>query len=113
MGEVYLAIDTRLNRKVALKYLSDPSLDVPRARERLLREARAAAQITHPNIAAIYDILDTANAAVHRHGVRGRRDAARASLAGARCRASRCCRLARNSPTRWRTRTRPASSTAT
>jgi tetratricopeptide (TPR) repeat protein/tRNA A-37 threonylcarbamoyl transferase component Bud32 len=60
MGEVYLAIDTRLNRRVALKYLSDPSLDVPRARERLLREARAAAQITHPNIAAIYDILDTA-----------------------------------------------------
>ena len=59
MGEVYLAVDTRLNRKVALKYLSDPSLDVPRARERLLREARAAAQITHPNIAAIYDILDS------------------------------------------------------
>jgi len=59
MGEVFLATDTRLNRKVALKYLSDPSLDLPRARERLLREARAAAQISHPNIAAIYDILDT------------------------------------------------------
>jgi len=59
MGEVFLAADTRLNRKVALKYLSDPSLDLPRARERLLREARAAAQISHPNIAAIFDILDT------------------------------------------------------
>ena len=59
MGLVFLAIDTRLNRKVALKYLSDPSLDLPRARERLLREARAAAQISHPNIAAIYDIPDT------------------------------------------------------
>jgi tetratricopeptide (TPR) repeat protein/tRNA A-37 threonylcarbamoyl transferase component Bud32/TolB-like protein len=59
MGEVFLATDTRLNRKVALKYLSDPALDLPRARERLLREARAAAQISHPNIAAIYDILDT------------------------------------------------------
>jgi tetratricopeptide (TPR) repeat protein/tRNA A-37 threonylcarbamoyl transferase component Bud32/TolB-like protein len=58
MGEVFLATDTRLNRKVALKYLSDPSLDLPRARERLLREARAAAQISHPSIAAIYDILD-------------------------------------------------------
>jgi len=58
MGEVYLALDTRLNRKVALKYLSDHSLDAPHARDRLLREARAAAQITHPNIAAIYDILD-------------------------------------------------------
>ena len=59
MGEVFLATDTRLNRKVALKYLSDPSLDLPRARERLLREARAAAQISHPNIAAIYDIFET------------------------------------------------------
>ncbi|MCX6546195.1 MAG: protein kinase [Acidobacteria bacterium] len=59
MGEVYLAVDTRLNRKVALKSLTDPSLDAPHARSRLLREARAAAQITHPNIAAIYDILDT------------------------------------------------------
>jgi len=59
MGEVHLAVDTRLNRKVALKSLSDPSLDAPHARSRLLREARAAAQITHPNIAAIYDILET------------------------------------------------------
>ena len=59
MGEVYLAHDTRLNRKVALKSLSGPSVDTPQARERLLREARAAAQLTHPNIAAIHDILDS------------------------------------------------------
>ena len=59
MGAVHLAVDTRLNRKVALKTLSDPSLDTPQARSRLLREARAAAQITHPNIAAIYDIVET------------------------------------------------------
>ena len=59
MGEVHLAVDTRLNRKVALKSLTDPSLDTPQARSRLLREAHAAAQITHPNIAAIYDILET------------------------------------------------------
>jgi eukaryotic-like serine/threonine-protein kinase len=59
MGEVFLAVDTRLGRKVALKSLSDPSLDAPQARARLLREARAAAHISHPNIAAIYDILDT------------------------------------------------------
>jgi hypothetical protein len=31
MGEVFLATDTRLNRKAALKYLSEPSLDLPRA----------------------------------------------------------------------------------
>jgi tetratricopeptide (TPR) repeat protein/tRNA A-37 threonylcarbamoyl transferase component Bud32 len=59
MGEVYLAHDTRLNRKVALKSLSGPSVDTPEARDRLLREARAAAQLTHPNIAAIHDILDS------------------------------------------------------
>ncbi len=59
MGEVFLAFDTRLGRKVALKSLTDPSLDTPRTRERLLREARAAAHVTHPNIAAIYDVLDT------------------------------------------------------
>jgi serine/threonine-protein kinase len=59
MGEVFLAVDTRLDRRVALKYLSDPALDVPHERDRLLREARAAAQITHPNIAAIYDVLDS------------------------------------------------------
>ncbi len=59
MGEVFLAFDSRLDRKVALKALSDPSLDTPQIRERLLREARAAAHITHPNIAAIYDILET------------------------------------------------------
>jgi eukaryotic-like serine/threonine-protein kinase len=61
MGQVYLARDTRLDRNVALKQLSDASLDTPHARQRLLREARAAAQITHPNIAAIYDILDSAD----------------------------------------------------
>ena len=59
MGEVFLAVDTRLDRKVALKYLSDPSLDTPAERDRLLREAKAAAKITHPNIAAIYDILES------------------------------------------------------
>ncbi len=58
MGEVFLALDTRLGRKVALKSLSDPAIETPQARARLLREARAAAHITHPNIAAIYDILD-------------------------------------------------------
>jgi eukaryotic-like serine/threonine-protein kinase len=60
MGQVYLAHDTRLNRNVALKSLTGPSVDTPEARDRLLREARAAARLTHPNIAAIHDILDTA-----------------------------------------------------
>jgi serine/threonine-protein kinase len=58
MGEVYLAQDTRLGRKVALKRLSGSQLDTPEARHQLLREARAAATLNHPNIAAVYDVLD-------------------------------------------------------
>ena len=58
MGEVYLARDTRLGRKVALKKPSAAWLSLPDARRRLHREASAAGGLTHPNIAAIYDVLD-------------------------------------------------------
>lgn len=58
MGEVYLAEDPRLDRKVALKCPSHEWLTQPDARERLHREARAAARLKHPNIAAVYDVLD-------------------------------------------------------
>src|SRR5258706_7056323 len=59
MGEVYRARDTRLNRIVALKQLSDTALASEVARHRVLREARAAAGLSHPNIATIFDVLDT------------------------------------------------------
>jgi serine/threonine-protein kinase len=58
MGEVYLAEDTRLGRQVALKRPSEAWLSMPDARERLHREASAAGRLNHPNIAAIYDVLD-------------------------------------------------------
>ncbi len=58
MGEVYLAEDTRLGRRVALKRPSEAFLSAPNARERLHREASAAGRLTHPNIAAVYDVLD-------------------------------------------------------
>jgi serine/threonine protein kinase/tetratricopeptide (TPR) repeat protein len=58
MGEVYLAEDTRLGRRVALKRPSESFLSAPDARERLHREASAAGRLTHPNIAAVYDVLD-------------------------------------------------------
>ncbi|RMD96282.1 MAG: serine/threonine protein kinase, partial [Calditrichaeota bacterium] len=58
MGEVYLAHDTHLNRKVALKFISHTLLANQDARERFLREARAAALLNHPNIVTIYDIDD-------------------------------------------------------
>jgi tetratricopeptide (TPR) repeat protein/tRNA A-37 threonylcarbamoyl transferase component Bud32 len=59
MGEVYLAEDTRLRRKVALKRLSSERLEAKVAREWLLHEARAAATLTHRNIAAIFDIVES------------------------------------------------------
>src|SRR3954468_24361245 len=59
MGEVYLAHDTRLDRRVALKRLTG-HLTAETARRRLDREARAAARLNHPNIAAIYDLVEDA-----------------------------------------------------
>ena len=58
MGEVWLADDTRLSRPVALKTVRAADGEDTRGRERLLREARAAAALTHPGIAAVYDVLD-------------------------------------------------------
>src|SRR5215831_15493497 len=58
MSEVYLAQDTKLDRKVALKILP-PELASHRDRmERFVREAKAAAALNHPNIAHIYEIAD-------------------------------------------------------
>lgn len=56
MGEVYLAEDTQLDRKVAIKFLPSEIASDERARQRLLREAKTAATLDHPNICSIYDV---------------------------------------------------------
>ena len=70
MGEVYLAHDTKLGRKVALKVVRPDALGDQQA-----VEARATAQFNHPNVVTIY-------------GVGGRR------VATGRCRVARCVRAA-------------------
>lgn len=59
MGEVYLAWDKKLNRRVAIKILRENLLSDDQANRRLLREARAAATLEHPNICAIYEISES------------------------------------------------------
>jgi serine/threonine-protein kinase len=58
MGTTYLAVDKVLRRRVALKVIEVPAVptsrDAQAVRERFLREARAAAALRHPNVAAVY-----------------------------------------------------------
>jgi predicted ATPase/predicted Ser/Thr protein kinase len=56
MGDVYLAEDHRLNRKVALKVLRSDARWDSRRRDWLVREAKALSALNHPNVAAIHDI---------------------------------------------------------
>jgi eukaryotic-like serine/threonine-protein kinase len=56
MGDVYLAEDTRLDRRVAIKFLPAESVADERAKARLIREAKAAAKLDHPNVCAIYEV---------------------------------------------------------
>ncbi|HTZ58449.1 MAG TPA: protein kinase [Acidobacteriaceae bacterium] len=58
-GVVYLANDTLLMRPVVLKILKRGSLSIEQMRKTVLREARLASAIEHPNVCAIYDVGDT------------------------------------------------------
>jgi len=58
MGEVYLAEDTRLNRRVAIKFLPAGLLANEQANQRLLREAQAAAKLDHPSICAVHEVAE-------------------------------------------------------
>jgi len=56
MGEVYRARDTRLDRTVAIKILTQGVADAPEVRQRFEREARAVSSLSHPHICVLYDV---------------------------------------------------------
>lgn len=59
MGEVYRAYDERLDRQVALKHILPEAARSTHARARFIREARSVAQLNHPSIVQIHDLLET------------------------------------------------------
>ena len=56
MGEVYLAHDTKLDRKIALKVLPPELAESEERRARFKREAKAIAALNHPNIVQVYSV---------------------------------------------------------
>src|SRR2546421_4623023 len=56
MGEVYKAVDLRLNRTVALKFIARQAGTDDSAQQRLLEEAQAAAALNHPHVATVYEL---------------------------------------------------------
>ena len=59
MGEVFLAEDTRLDRKAAIKFLPADLADDPDRRRRFLTEAKAASALNHPHVCVVYDVGET------------------------------------------------------
>src|SRR5687767_2716437 len=71
MGVVYRATDTKLNREVAIKVLSESFAHDPERLARFTREAHVLASLNHPNVAAIHGVERARNC----NGVGRRRDA--------------------------------------
>ncbi|MGO9469754.1 MAG: protein kinase domain-containing protein [Isosphaeraceae bacterium] len=62
MGEVFVADDTRLDRKAAIKFLPADVAGDPARRQRFLTEAKAASALNHPHVCVVYDVGETEDA---------------------------------------------------
>ena len=69
MGEVYRALDTKLNRPVAVKLLTEELADAA-ARRRFQREAQMASSLNHPHIVTVHDAGEVERPAVPGYGIR-------------------------------------------
>src|SRR5258708_5887169 len=69
MGEVYLAQDTKLDRKVALKILPADVAAHPNRMKRFVQEAKAASALNHPNIITIHEIDEWGSSPTVREGI--------------------------------------------
>ena len=113
MGEVYAAYHPDLDRRIALKVVSESGANAPERRARLLREAQAIARLSHPNVVAVYDVGTVGDSVyIAMEFVEGETVGAwlRAKRRDAGARSWTC-----SSPpgAGWPPRTPPASSTAT
>ena len=97
MSTVFLARDETLERWVAVKVMHREISDQPDQIERFRREARAVAQLSHPNVVAVIDAGRGRRLSVHRLRVRRGRDAEAADRS-----ARAACRSTRPPPTRSR-----------
>jgi len=70
MGDVYLAEDTDLDRKIALKVLPPDLAASEKRRARFKREAKAIATLNHPNIVTVYSVEESRRRPLHHHGAR-------------------------------------------